>query len=120
MITNRIYQGISHRSATDPDSFSVEIEHMRRGVQIESNDKVRSDPAEGKTQRKVSLVRRAPTQSTLPPVSIPKRKDELEMIEDDLYVSTSLNMRTLSMVRPVPKSRPAVCDSPAKHRSSIK
>jgi hypothetical protein len=119
MITNRTYQGITHRAGLDPESYFVEIEHVQRGLQIESNGKSREDPAEGKYQQKMSLVvlKEEDNAIKLPMLKAMSSESISDSVDPELYTESSLNSRCLSMIRTVPKYRPAPCDSPAKHRT---
>lgn len=105
----------------DPESYIVEVEHVRRGLQIESNTKIREDPPEGKYQHKRSLVvaNESDKIKRESPVSAIKKRDIiLETIDPEMYISSALNLRSLSVIRNVPKYRPEPCDSPAKHHAS--
>lgn len=46
MTTNRVFQGVSSRSQTDPESFIVQLEQPKRGVRIETalEEKWKSNP----------------------------------------------------------------------------
>ena len=120
IITNRSYQGVSHRAGADPEYSRVDIERIRRGFHVESNRKERVSPAEGKHQRKGSLhLSPAPPHKTKrdAPTMLEKQDDTIDdpcELNHDIYTSSSLGIRSMTLIRPVPKARPTVCDSPMK------
>jgi hypothetical protein len=130
MSTNRVFQGTSTRSQTNPESFTSFNEQPRRGLRIEAaiEEKWKSDP---RVHIKSSLTLRAPPQShgQDQPQGNLNAVQEWEGIPDfdvkapyqvkEVFtqpIVQSIGRRSSTIARVLPTGVPTLCDSPMRLR----
>lgn len=124
MSTNRVFQGISSRSQTNPESFLTSTEYPRRGLRIVASleQKWKTDPTLH-TKSSIAVHQSSPkllkVDAMVSSNSEVSNDIESPLQVDDVFtqpILRSIGRRSSSIVRVLPTGVATICDSPMKLR----
>lgn len=132
MSTNRVFQGVSSRSQTNPESYTTLTEHPRRGMRIQASleEKWKTEPTnhtksslgfKGNSAFIESTIYRSSSEHTKSTDSnfVTDNGIKSPLKVDEVFtqpILRSIGRRSSSIVRTLPTSAPTLCDSPVKLR----